>query len=100
MAKFSGIKTENEYIRDKGEADKIIEVLDNKIYLFKEQLKEKDTIIENNNNLILTLQEEIKIYKKDNIESEQVLQKTHEKLKQFNKLNEKYNALKKKLCVH
>ena len=95
MAEFKE-KAEKEYIRDKAEADKIIEALDNKIYLCKEQLKIKNEEGKSKDDLILQLNEEIMNLKKDSEESEKVLIKVHDKLKSFTKLNTEYKELKKK----
>ena len=113
MAEFNNGKSEKEYIRDKGEADKIIETLDNKIFLCKEKLREKEQLVEDKNNIILMLREENKNLElknkdteklkeeNDNLKKkleghEEVLIKVHEKLKNYSELNTKHEKLKTK----
>lgn len=103
MSNFFEKKSEKEYIKDKAEADKIIEALDNKIYQCKEQLRDKDNELNKYKDENKKLKDELEECKKENKESEDTLERAHYKLKEFmslktkyKKLTEKYNLLKYK----
>jgi hypothetical protein len=90
MAKFIDKKKEINFIKDKIEADKIIETLDEKLYIIKQELKEKNNEIDEKNKII-------EKYKKENIEMKILLHETYDNYNKLKELKIKYKKLKEKI---